>query len=239
MCERSFPTLMPSLTLRLFDAASDPEAACYRIRAGLAETRAAFRSNHVSPWLDDLVSLHRGLASLVAGADSVEGRVGAVVDVDWEAGRLVRSGPDVPLAVGLARWALPQVEAAIEEGRTLYEFAAEQAALRAVGLMPTYRDEGFLLVQDATAVRVLRYHVSPLAGPDGRYRALRTSRLDTQLDPLASPSAWKAVLAEAAPDLAAPATFHLDAEVDLPVEATLVPVAKRKLLGLVGTWGEA
>lgn len=230
---------MPALSLRLFDAASDAESARYRILAGLAETRAAFQANRVAPWLGELVALHRALAALVAGAETVEGRAGPVVDVDWEAGRLVRGGPDAPLAVGLARWALPYVEAAIGEGRALYEFAAERAALRAVGLVPPYRDEGFLLVRDGEAVCVFRYHVSPLAGPDGQYRALRTSRLDAGLDPLAPPGVWKAALAEAAPDLPAPAAFHLEAEVDLPVEATLVPVAKRKLLGLVGTWGEA
>ncbi len=230
---------MSALTLQLFDAASDTEAARYRILAGLAETRAAFRSNQISPWFGDLVAVHRGLAALVAGADSVESRIGTIADVDWEAGRLVRRGPEAPLAVGLARWALPRVEAAIEEGRTLYEFAAEQAALHAVGLVPPYRDEGFLLVQGAHAISVLRYRISPLTGPDGQYRALRTSRLDAHLDPLATPSAWKSALAQVAPDLTTPAAFRLDAEVDLPVEATLVPVAKRKLLGLVGTWGEA
>ncbi len=159
--------------------------------------------------------------------------------MDWEAGRLVRRGPEAPLAVGLARWALPQVEAAITEGRTLYEFVSERAALRAVGLVPPYRDEGFLLVRDDAAVCVLRYRMSPLAAPDGPYRALRTVPVDAVLDPLAPPTAWKAALAAMAPDLAAPAAFRLDAEVDLPVDATLVPVAKRKLLGLIGSWGEA
>ena len=230
---------MPALSFRLFDAASDAEAARYRILAGLAETRAAFRSNQISPWLGDLVTLHRGLAALVAGAASVETHAGPVVDVDWEAGRLVRSGPEAPVAVGLARWALPHIEGAIREGRTLYEFVAERAALRAVGVVPSYRDEGFLLVRDAASVCVLRYRVSPLAAPDGPYRALRTERLDTVLDPMAPPSDWKSTLAEVAPDLPAPAAFRLDAEVDLPVDATLVPVAKRKLLGLIGAWGEA
>lgn len=233
------PTAMSALPLHLFDAASDAEAARYRILAGLAETQAAFRANCLSPWLGDLVTLHRSLAALVAGADSVEAKAGTVVDVDWEAGRLVRSGPEAPLAVGLARWALPKVEAAIFQGRTLYEFVAEHAALHAVGVVPTYRDEGFLLVGDAAAVCVLRYRLSPLTAADGTYRALRTVRLDTALDPLAPPTVWKAALAEAAPDLPAPAAFRLDAEVELPVDATLVPVAKRKLLGLIGDWGEA
>ena len=229
------------LSLRLFDAASDAEAARYRILAGLAETRAAFQSCRVSPWLGALVGLHRQLAALVAGADAVDRVAGPVVDVDWEAGRLVREAADAsgaPLAVGLARWALPHVEAALGEGRALYEFAAEHADLAPLGLVPAYRDEGFLLVAGDRAVRAFRYRVSPLAAPDGPYRALRTVPVDLALDPLA-PGAWKAALAEAAPDLAAPAAFHLRADVDLPVEPTLVPVAKRKLLGLVGTWGEA
>jgi len=226
------------LSLDLFDAASDAEAARYRILAGLRETRAAFQACRVSPWLDALVGLHRPLAALVAGADAI-GQTGAVVDVDWEAGRLVRDSPDAPLAIDLARWALPLVEAAIVEGRTVYEFATEHAALDPVGLVPAYRDEGFLIVHDGTSVRALRYRISPLAAPDGAYRALRTAVLDADLDPRAAPLTWKTVLAESAPDLPTPAAFHLHADVDLPVEPTLVPVAKRKLLGLVATWGEA
>ena len=226
------------LSLRLFDAASDAEATRYRVLAGLDAARSAFRQNRVAPWLGGLVALHRGLEALVAGAGSVEGR-GAVVDVDWEAGRLVRERPESPLAVGLARWALPRVEAAIGEGRALYEFAAERARLGAVGVVPPYRDEGFLVVHDAGTVRALRYRVSPLAGPGGRYRALRTSAVEAALDPLAPPHAWKAALAAAAPDLAAPAAFRLEADVDLPVEATLVPVAKRKLMGALANWGAA
>ena len=105
--------------------------------------------------------------------------------------------------------------------------------------MPGYRDEGFLLVDDGPSVHVLRYQVSPLAGTDGPYRALRTTAVEAGLDPLAPPHAWKAALAELAPDLAAPAAFRLQTDLDLPVEATLVPVAKRKLLGLVQSWGRA
>ena len=231
----NLPPIMSTLSLSLFDDARDAEATRYRVLAGLASARSAFTDCRVAPHLSDLVALHRGLSALVSGADAVA-RPGAVVDVDWQAGRLVRERVPAPLAVGLARWALPHVEAAIVEGRTVYEFAAEHAALEAVGVVPSYRDEGFLLIRDDAAVHVLRYRISPLAEADGRYRALRTTRLDTALDPLASPHVWKATLVKEAPDLAAPAAFCLQAEIDLPVEETLVPVAKRKLLGLVQSW---
>ena len=230
---------MTPLTLALFDHARDAESARYRVLAGLAEAHDAFTRNRVSPHLGGLIRLHAGLRALLNNADAVR-PLGPAVGVDWEAGRLVREeAAPAPLAVDLARWALPRIEAALVEGRTLYEFADEHAEIQAVGLLPGYRSEGFLLVADGAHVTALRYHVSPITGPDGRYQALRTSRVDVALDPLEPPQAWKSALARAAPDLACPAAFRLRAEVDLPVEETLVPVAKRKLLGMVQDWGLA
>ena len=60
----------------------------------------------------------------------------------------------------------------------------------------------------------------------------------TRIFPIMHVLAIRRSAVAAAPDLPAPAAFRLDAEVDLPVDATLVPVAKRKLLGLIGAWGE-
>lgn len=231
---------MSVLPLSLFDAASDAEATQYRVLAGLNEARSAFRDLRVEPYFADLVGLHRALAALVAGASAVEDARGAIVGIDWEAGRLLRQGPaGAPLAIDLARWALPLVSAAVAEGKTVYEFASESAELAAVGVVPAYRDEGYLLIHDDDGVRVLRYQISPLMAADGAYRALRTTDLDLRLDPLATSEAWKAALVETAPDLPAPAAFRVATELDLPVDETLVPVAKRKLLGLIGDWGEA
>ena len=231
---------MTSLSLDLFARAADPEAARYRVLAGLQQARRAFARNCVYPALGHLVGLHRGLRSLLDGADRVDARpTGRAVDVDWEAGRIVHEAAPAPLALDLARWALPQIVEAIEEGRTLYDFAAEHAALDAVGLVPSYHTEGFLLLGAPDGVRALRYHVSALAGSDGRYRSLRTAEVAVALDPLAPPAAWKRALTAAAPDLPAPAAFHLHTDLDLPVEPTLLPVGKRKLLAFVETWGEA
>ena len=224
------------LDLSLFAAAADAEAARYRVLAGLQRARRAFTQNRVEPALARLSALHCDLRALLDGAGRVE-RSGPAVGVDWEAGRLVRAAPAAPLVLDLARWALPRLGDAVEEGRALWAFAGEHAALEAVGLVPAYRDEGFLLVGDGP-VRALRYRLSPLAGADGRAH-VETRPVPLALDPLAPPPTWKAALAAAAPDLASPATFHLRADVALPVEETLVPVARTKLLALVGAWGEA
>lgn len=232
---------MTPLTLDLFARAADPEAARYRVLAGLQAARRRFARNCVYPTLGRLVALHRGLQAVLDGANRVEARAtGRAVDVDWEAGRIVHEpGVEAPLALDLARWAMPRLSGAIEEGQALYDFAAEHAALAPVGLVPTYHAEGFLLLDAEAGLRALRYEVSALAGADGRYRSLRTASVDVRLDPLAPPRAWKEALAEVAPDLPAPATFCLRADLDLPVEETLLPIGKRKLLAFVQSWGEA
>ncbi|MGB3544649.1 hypothetical protein [Rubrivirga sp.] len=229
---------MSALSIALFDVVADLEAAEYRVRSGLRTTRVAFRDLCVEPHFGAAVALHRSLSALVEGADVVD-ETGPVTGVDWDTGRLTRQRGDAPLALDLARWALPLLSDVLEEGKAVYEFVSDHVELSTVGLVPSYQDEGFLLIEDGDRLRALRYRVSPLTGPSGSYRALRTSALDVALDPRAVASEWKAALAQAVPELPMPATFRLAADVDLPVDETLVPLAKRKLLGLVGGWGEA
>ena len=227
---------MPALTLSLFAAAADEEAARYRVLAGLQEAHHAFGRTCVYPHLADLVALRRDLAVVLDGLDRVDAaRPGTAVGVDWGRGE-IEFEADRPafLAADLARWALPLVDAAIAEGRTLYDFVNESVALAAVGLVPSYFAEGFLLLPpESDVVRVLRYAVSALTGPDGAYHSLRTTPLDIELDALATPRAWKDAIRSVCPDLPAPAAFRLASDVELPVAETLLPVAKRKLLAFV------
>ncbi|MDX1419941.1 MAG: hypothetical protein R3181_08240 [Rubricoccaceae bacterium] len=234
------------LTLHHFAAASDEEAARYRILAGLQEARQAFVRSRVYPHLGELIRLRRALKAFLDGVDQLrDARPGRVTGIDWETGSLVRDpeDDDLPLlAEDLARWALPLLTDVLEEGRTLFEFVDEHAALAAVGLLPTYQQEGYLLVPDGTAggqFLALRYAVSVLADESGRYRSLRTKTVAADVPPLAPPSAWKEALVAAFPDLPAPATFRLDTDVPFPVEETVLPVAKRKLLRLIADRGEA
>ena len=235
---------MSALSIELFAAATDEEAARYRILAGLQEAQRAFSKSRVYPHLGELIRLRRSLNAFIDGLEDFrEALPGRVAGVDWENGALVyeRSDGEQPLlAEGLARWAFPLLTDAVEEGRTLFEFVDARARLDAVGLMPAYQQEGYLLVPEHSGqLFVLRYSVSSLADQTGRYRTLRTTPVDAELPPMAPPQHWRDALAEACPDLPAPALFRLDTDMSFPVEETMLPVAKRKLLRLVTDQGQA
>lgn len=223
------------LSLHHYVTATDAEAARYRVLASLAESRRAFAANRVYPHLSALVGVRRSLGEMLGGFARHRALPhGPATGVDWDAGRLIRAdAPPALLAETLAEWSLPVLDDVIEEGCTLYDFADEHARLAPVGLVPTYQREGFLIVSTDDAVRALRYHASILTALDGRHHALRTRPVDVTLSPLGSPSDWKQLLAEHATDLPAPAAFHVHADLDLPLSATLVPLAKRKLLSAI------
>lgn len=230
---------MPELRFDLFAAAADEEAARYRVLDGLQRIQHAFARNEIYPHLANLIQLHATLTRLIAAADDVRERhPGPLSGIDLEEGRLVFGKSPVPdlLAEGLARWALPRLADLIDDGRALFEFVDEHAEVRAIGIVPSYQDEGYLIIPAPRYIRVLRYAMSLYEEPDGRYRSLRTVDV-SEAPPGASLLELKRRLVAVHPDLPNPATYCVDTELDFPIEATLLPVAKRKLLQYLAMGG--
>jgi hypothetical protein len=220
---------MPALDLAVFTGARDEEASRYHVLHGLQQVRRAFASNHVYPHLADLIHLRTALCEISDRSDQLRER-GPLTEIDLEEGTLRYEESGRPMLFeDLIAWALPRIEAAIEEGRAIYDFVDEHTDVEAVGIVPSYQDEGYLLVPDAAVLRVVRYAVSIFTRADERYRSLRTALVDEVADD-EPPHALKRFLVDRYPDLPNPATYRVATELHFPVEETMLPVAKRKLL---------
>lgn len=231
----------PPLSLDLFArAAFDVERTQYEILGGLKRARDAFAQNRIYPHLAHLVRLHRTLRAVLARTSDLrrEGN-GALQRIDLEAKRLVYAWPDLAsdeMAVieEMIRWALPHIETTIEEGTAVYEFVDERLDVEEVGIVPSYVQEGYLMVPDreTRALHVLRYTISIFADAEEPYRTLRTVHCKT-LDLGATgphPSDVKLRLMQERRDLPNPATYFFDTDVPVPYEDTLLPVVKRRLM---------
>ena len=220
---------MPALDLAFFTGARDEEASRYHVLHGLQQVRRAFGSNHVYPHLADLIHLRSALREIGERSEGLRER-GPLTAIDLEEGVLRYADGEPPLLFEvLIAWALPLVEAAIEEGRAIYDFVDEHTAVESVGIVPAYQDEGYLLVPDGAVLRVVRYAVSIFTSHNERFRSLRTAAVDEV--PMDAPShALKQLLVAHHPDLPNPATYRVATELQFPVEETVLPVAKRKLL---------
>ena len=228
---------MPALDLAFFTDVRDSESSRYRVLAGLQEIRRSFCGNRVYPHLADLIHLRGALRNLADESDALRPR-GPISGIDLEEGMLLREEPEnaaLPFEA-IVHWALPLIEAAIEEGRAIYDFVDERTAVQAVGIVPAYQDEGYLLIPDGEALRVLRYAVSLFVSQDERYRSLRTASVDEAPGDVPSDEI-KRFLTARHPDLPNPATYRVATDLDFPIDETMVPVAKRKLLQYLALGG--
>lgn len=239
---------MAELSLDHFiGALRDMESAQYRILDSLKQTRSAFKRNIIYPHLGLLVQLYDGLRQITAQIGDVQkGLPRRLKDIDLRQRRLTYEIPaleegQIQQVHELIDWAMPLIQEAIEEGKTIFEFVEDHMHLGEVGIVPAYVEEGYLIVPNRprNEFYVLQYTISLFTDVKERYRSLRTTHVKTipQRSIFQSPHHIKLELIEEYRELPNPATFVCNVEVDVPFEQTLLPVAKRKLMRYLYTQG--
>lgn len=237
---------MDALNLELFTSAvDDVERTQYEILAGLQKAESAFEAKRVYPYLGRLVHLHGALMTVLARTEEFRTpQTGEIAGIDWEEKSVTYEWPELEetemdVVEDLIRWALPKIKSVIEEGRSVYEHVEENMKLETVGIMPSYVQEGYLMVPERTAdaLHVLRYELSIIQDEGEKHRALRTNHCKTVeqegLD--VHPSNIKLDLLEERRDLPNPATYFSNTGVSVPYEETLLPVVKRRLIRHLAT----
>lgn len=221
-------------------AVDDYEGAQYRILGNIQRARKEFSNNRIYPHLGDLVSIYGTLRTILDKSDSLkESLPGSIKDVDLDAGEIIYEKPDLgpdqlDAIEEVIEWALPIIKDTIDEGKTIFEFVEHHLHMEQVGIVPSYVQEGYLFVPDheSSQIHILQYCLSIFTGASERYRSLRTSHVKSvkQRPLYGSPQSLKLSLMEERKDLPNPATYAFDFELDFPYEATVLPVAKRKLM---------
>lgn len=232
---------MTPLSLELFaGAAYDVERTQYQVLAGLKRAREAFSKNYVYPHLGRLVKLYKTLNTVLERSEEFRTQqTGEIAGVDLEAEELIYEWPELDRdqmadVKELIRWSLPHVQDAIEEGRAVYEFVEDSLHVEEVGIVPSYVEEGYMMVPDREKdiLHVMRYNLSIFTNADERYRSLRTVHCKSvpQRGVDLPPSSVKLELMEENQDLPNPATYFFDTDEVFPYERTMLPVVKRRLM---------
>lgn len=231
----------PELTLDLFTRVrSDFEKRQYRVLAALKKVSEDYRRNRIYPHLSHLVELYGTLKEvrdrLADLRSEFPKRIKKIDFVNREIEHEVVfvDGSDISAVEDLIAWALPHIKARIEEGKTIYEYVNDEIRLCEVGIVPSYREEGYFFVPDNEEARLVlfRYEVSLFRSAEDRFRALKTRFLKAVRQDLVlrSPNAIKLDLIEERKELPNPATYEFQTDLRFPFRETIFPVVKRKLL---------
>ncbi len=229
------------LTLDTFlQAAKDEEQGQYRILAELRKIQHRFNQTRLFPELAHLIELYRSLHLILDNAEQVrKGLSRPIKAIDLENKRIIYETLRLEqetweIVEKTIRWALPKLQEIIAEGIAIGEFVEEQLNVDIVGVLPSYIQEGYVLLPDLPRreYALVRYELTIFTAPDEKYRALKT-RIVTRFGfPVIHqpPTQLKARVQQYETEIANPALYQFTVEVDFPFEETLYPIAKRKFL---------
>ena len=231
----------PLLKLDLFTQVhSDFEIRQYKVLAALKKISDHFQYNRIYPHLGDLVELREMLIDIKQRLEDLRKEFPKRIKKIDFVNRVIEhevvfvDESDLGKVEDLIEWALPYIDAKIEEGKTIYEFVNREIKIEEVGIVPNYTDEGYFFVPDneASKLMLFQYEISIFKSSQDQYRALKT-QLMKELDKgraQLSPNSIKLELIRENKQLPNPATFSFFTDLKLPFNETIFPVVKRKLL---------
>jgi len=225
-----------------FSSETDWELNQYRILGGIKEVCTDFDKKKIYPTLAMLIELKHSLDQIKEERNNLNGKFPRQIKgfdikeqkIIYEPLGDLNHNDNIEVIFTLIDWALPYINKAIDEGVVLYEFVEKNITLEQVGILPMYKDEGYIMITDNVAfeLQVHRYECSLFSSGKDKYRALKTEFVRSEKQEIIrrSPESIKHELIKERKDLPNPATFLCDSNLDFPFVETIFPVSKRKLI---------
>jgi len=133
----------------------------------------------------------------------------------------------------IINFAAGKMKTTISSGTEIYEFVEGNLSISPVGILPLDVQEGyfFLSAGKTKTTRVYQYRISIFDKHDEKYRSMKTSFIDTlQRSMVYTYESMKSELIKSRQAMPNPAVYCIETELSVPVEETLLPIAKRSLV---------
>ncbi|MGF1533780.1 MAG: hypothetical protein ACFCUI_08750 [Bernardetiaceae bacterium] len=211
----------------------------YLLLAYLQHARGQFSDQKLYPVLSELVDHHRHLTQIQSNKQHLKVHFPKQAQrLDWQ--KLQVSYQDLLNDDQMMReldqiiaYALPQLDAVLQDGKALYEEVSEKIDVQPVGITPIYFREGYIFLEEAYRRHILvyRYAVTIFEQAQETFRAIQWRFVELIQRSLSQTyESLKVSLARRDRQLPNPATFLIVLEQPYPFEETFLPIAKRTLM---------
>lgn len=221
----------------------DFELQKYKLLAYLQEVQTYFNETKLYPKLSDLIFHYNNLTSFRKNKKLLQDHFPKRIDqVNAEKLELVyqRMLADNELMQELENiilFAIENIRPVIEDGTGIYEFVEKQLHIEPVGILPLYKNEGYVLLRygNVQEVRVYSYTITLYEHKDSRYRGIKMDLINSMKGGVIYTSEMiKREIIRNNPQMPNPAVYSIDTEYSFPLDETLLPIAKRLLVQYIG-----
>jgi len=214
----------------------------YLLLAYLQAVKGEFSQQRLYPVFSDLIMHYRNLVQVKEHKQLVyEAFPQRISRADFEKlqlvyEKIVQDDETMEQIEEIIHYATPLFSSALNEGKELYDFVERHLEITPVGITPIYHDEGYLFVEHTAGKEtyVYSYHITVFENTYEKYRGINTKHLQTVRRGLTlTHEHLKIQLIKERKELPNPATFAAVSKFPVPLEQSLLPIAKRSLVKYV------
>jgi archaellum component FlaC len=217
----------------------DFELQKYRLLAYLQEVKHCFGETKLYPQLSDIVFHYNNLVAFRNNKRFLQEQFPKKLDsINMQRLELVyeRMLADNTLMQELEEitgFAINEMKGTISEGAEIYEFVEKQIKIEPVGIVPLYKNEGYIFIHYGSYpdVRIYCYNITLFEHQNARYKGIKMEYIDSRVKNLANTyEQIKIDIIRTIRILPNPAVYKLEFPLTVPFNETLLPVAKRVLV---------
>jgi len=216
----------------------------YMLLAYLQAARAEFGNHRLYPVFSDLIMHYRNLLQVKEHKRLVyEQFPKRISRADFEKlelvyEKIIEDDETMQQIEEIIQYAAPLFGETLEEGKELYDLIERNIEISPVGITPIYRDEGYLFLSafPGKETQVYLYRITVFNNTYEQYRGILTTHLQTVRNGLSmTHESLKIKLIKERQELPNPATFMVVSKLPVPLEPSLLPIAKRSLVKYVAS----
>ena len=217
----------------------DFELQKYRLLAYLQEVKQCFNETKLYPQLSDMVFHYNNLEAFRKNKQLLQDQFPKKIDMlDMQKLEIVyeKMLADNDLMQELehiTQYALDEMKGTINEGAEIYEFVEKQLQVEPVGIIPLYKNEGYILLRYGaySEVRIYSYNITLFEHLHSRYKGIKLAYIDSREKTLANTyEQIKIDIIRSIRTLPNPAVYKVELPLSVPFNETLLPIAKRVLV---------
>jgi hypothetical protein len=222
----------------------DFELQKYRLLSYLQEVNNYFTENKLYPKLADVVFHYNNIVSFRDKKQLMQDQFPKQLDqVNLQKLELVYkqmlADDDIMKELeDIIYFASEQMKQTLDTGAEIYELVEKQLYVAPVGIMPLYKDEGYMLLRygNMQEVRAYAYNVTLFEHQAAKYRGIKVSYVNSWEKTVANTyEQIKREIVKTIRTLPNPAVFCIESPWQVPLDETLLPIAKRVLVRHIAT----
>ncbi len=214
----------------------DLELKQYVLLAYLQEVKESYQATKIYPYLGELIEHYKNLLLIKKHQeDLIDQTPKELKGFDFKNGKIEYKKPELESELietinNIIDFAMPLLAQNIQDGKTIYDLVEEHFSFKAVGISPLNHDEGYLLLHcaDEKDVYAYQYQLTLFTTAQKSYRGLYVNEIERYTSTFTSSyESIKSDLIQKHKDLPNPAVYAVDCGLNIPLQETFLPIAKR------------